>query len=299
MLNGGSSMDDRLRQLYQDRTSDDSTLGIIVIEKRAQEDANTDNFDKVLLVILEDSHPAWVLKHYEYDSIKVAMHLVNRGQLNSWLLNSSNRRVVDWVLNGKVLFDRNEYLKEFKQRLEEFPIEERQVKIGGEFSKLIRRFIDGKLLYREGHYLDAYNQIIHALHHLARLSVIDHGFYPEVTVWQQVKKIEPKLHKLYSELVTGAESIEKRLELLLIANEFELMTKTKMGSAHLLELMASKSAPWSIQELKEQLSHNEYTLDLSILVEFLVQKGYIDVVKEDTKGQVIYHRKYTVKGQLS
>ncbi|MCR6105987.1 hypothetical protein HXA34_06710 [Salipaludibacillus agaradhaerens] len=292
-------MDDRLRQLYQDRTSDDSTLGIIVIEKRAQEDANTDNFDRVLLVILEDSHPAWILKHYEYDSIKVAMHLVNRRQLNSWLLNSSNRRAVDWVLNGKVLFDRNEYLKEFKQRLAEFPIEERQIKIGGEFSKLIRRFTDGKLLYREHHYLDAYNQIIHALHHLARLSVIEHGFYPEVTVWQQVKKIEPKLHKLYSELVTGAESIEKRLELLLIANEFELMTKSKMGSTHLLQLMASKSTPWSIQELKEQLSHHEYTLDLSILVEFLVQKGYIDVVKEDTKGQVIYHRKYTVKGQLS
>ncbi|UTR14084.1 nucleotidyltransferase-like protein [Salipaludibacillus sp. LMS25] len=291
-------MDDRLRQLYQDRTCDDSTLGIVVIEKRAQEDAGTDNFDKVLLVILDDSHPTWVIKHYEYDSIKVAMHLVAKTQLNIWLLNSLNRRIVDWMLNGKVLFDRNEYLKELKQQLEEFPLEERQIKIGGEFSKLIRRFTDGKLLYREGHYLDAYNQIIHALHHLARLSVIEHGFYPEVTVWQQVKKIEPKLHKLYSELVTGTESIEKRLELLLIANEFELMTKTKLGSAHLLQLMASKSTPWSIQELKERLSHHDYMLDLSILVEFLVQKGYIDVVKEDTKGQVIYHRKYTLKEKL-
>lgn len=288
-------MDDLLRQLYQDRTNDENTLGVISMEKKKKQDANTDYFDVVLFIVLTDNMQEWEIKHYEYNGCKVAMHLVNTTRLNDWLLNSSNRRVVDWLMNGKVIFDRNEYMKEFRQQMIEFPIKERQVKIGVEFSKLIRRFTDGKTLYYEGHYLDSYNQFVHALHHLARLSVIEHGFYPEVTVWQQVKKIEPEIHKLYSELVTGNESINKKLELLLIANEFELMTKTKLGSAHLLELMKTKEESWTIQELKDRLSNNDYSLDLSILLEYLVQKGYVDVVKQQTKGKSIFHRKYIYK----
>ncbi|WP_416149052.1 nucleotidyltransferase-like protein [Salipaludibacillus sp. HK11] len=287
-------MDDLLRQLYQDRTNDEDTLGIIIMEKRKLLDANTDYFDVVLLVILGENKTGWEIKHYEYSEFKVAMHLVSAEQLNEWLLNSSNRRIVDWIMNGKVIFDRNEYMKEFRQVMKEFPNKERRIKIGVEFSKLIRRFTDGKSLYYEGHYLDSYNQIVHALHHLARLSIIEHGFYPEVMVWQQVKKIEPEIHKLYSELVTGTELIEKKLELLLIAIEFELMAKTKLGSAHILELMKKQEKAWTIQELKEQMLIHDYSLDLSILMEYLVHKGYVDVVKQETKGGAIYHRLYVL-----
>ncbi|UCZ54133.1 nucleotidyltransferase-like protein [Bacillus shivajii] len=287
-------MDNLLRQLYQDRSTDEHTLGIISVEKRDKQDANTDYFDVVLLVVVSEDKPDWEIKHYVYDDYKVAMHLVNTSQIKDWLLNSSNRRVVDWLMNGKVVFDRNEFTKNFRQQMIEFPHEDRQKRIGVEFSKLIRRFADGKSLFHNGHYLDAYNQIVHALHHLARLSVLEHGFHPEVTVWQQVKKIEPEIHKLYSELVTGGESIEKRLELLLLANEFELMTKTRLGSAHLIDLMKTKDGPWTIEELKRKLESNDYSLDVSILLEYLVEKGFVDVIKQETKGRSIYHRFYVV-----
>lgn len=287
-------MDNLLRQLYQDRTSDEHTLGIISVEKRDKQDANTDYFDGILLVLVSEDKPNWEIKHYAYNGYQVAMHLVNTSQIEDWLLNSSNRRIVDWLMNGKVIFDRNEFTKNFRQQMIEFPKEERQTRIGVEFSKLIRRFADGKSLFHNGHHLDAYNQIVHALHHLARLSVLEHGFHPEVTVWQQVKQIEPEIHKLYSELVTGDESIEKKLELLLLANEFELMAKTKLGSAHLLDLLRRKKEPWTIDEIKQSLSIHDYSLDLSILLEYLVEKGYIDVVKHETKGRSIYHRLYVV-----
>ncbi|WP_096439744.1 nucleotidyltransferase-like protein [Alteribacter populi] len=292
-------MDDFLRQLYQDRTSDLHTLGVMMIESKDSKDAITDYFDVVLLVIVSENKPLWETKHYTYDGYKVAMHLVHTEQLNIWLINSSNRRVFDWVMNGKVLFDRNEFVKEFREQMFDFPMEERKLRIGVEFAKLIRRFTDGKALFHEGHYLDSYNQILHALHNLARLSVIEHGFYPEVTVWQQVKQIEPEIHKLYSELVTGEESIEKKLDLLLIANEFELTSKTRLGSAHLLDLMASKDEPWSIEELKTSMEVSEYSLDLTILLEFLVQKGYVDIIRMKTRGNSIYHRYYQVGDSLS
>ncbi|MBU9710205.1 nucleotidyltransferase-like protein [Evansella tamaricis] len=287
-------MDDFLRQLYQDRSSDKHTLGIIAMEQRSKMDANTDYFDCVLLVIVSEDMPSWEMKHYAYNGYKVAMHLVNKEQIHDWLINSSNRRIVDWLMNGKIVFDRNEFTKNFRQLMIEFPHEERKIRTGVEFSKLIRRFTDGKVLYHEGHFLDSYNQIVHALHHLARLAIIERGFYPEVTVWQQVKQIEPEIYKLYSELVTGNEPIEKKLELLLIANEFGLMNKTKLGSAHLLDLLRTKKEPWTIEEIKQKLGMHDYSLDISILLEYLVQKGYVDVVKVETRGKKIFHRQYEV-----
>lgn len=287
-------MDDFLRQLYQDRSSDAHTLGIIMVESRSKLDTNTDYFDVVLLVITSENQEPWMIKHYTYNGHKVAMHIVSTWQIHDWLISSSNRRVVDWLVNGKLVFDRNEYTLNFRKQMLEFPLGERKVRMGVEFSKLIRRFKDGKALFYEGHYLDAYNQIVHALHHLARMAIIEHGFYPEVTVWQQVKQIEPEIYKLYSELVTGDESIEKKLELLLLANEFGMMTKTKIGSAHLLDLMKTKEEPWSIEEIKQEIGIKDYSLDLSMLLEYLIQKGYVDVVKVKTKGNDIYHRRYEV-----
>jgi hypothetical protein len=287
-------MQEFMRELYQDRTGEPDTLAVIVAEKTRQDDAATDYFDSILLVVKEAGEKSWEIKHYEYDNMKTAMHIVSTSQVEEWLAHSSNRRAIDWLLNGRIIFDRNEYMKNFKEKMIVFPVEERQTRIGMEFSKLVRRFADGKSLYYEGHYLDAFNQIVHALHHLARLAVIERGYYPEVTVWQQVRQMEPEIHKLYSELVTGKEPLEKRLELLLLANEFELATKMRMGSAHLLSIMEEKDEAWSVDELKERVAFHDYSLDLSILLEYLVKRGLVDIKLEETKGRTINHRKYIV-----
>ncbi|WP_147804148.1 nucleotidyltransferase-like protein [Alkalicoccus halolimnae] len=285
-------MDEFMRELYQDRTGDPQTLAVIVVEKSKMEDAATDYFDGILLVIKDKTSKAWEIKHYEYKDMTIAMHIVNTTQINEWLANSSNRRAIDWLLNGKIIFDRNEYMKNFKEKMITFPEKERESRIGIEFSKLVRRFSDGKSLYYEGHYLDSFNQIVHALHHLARLAVIERGYHPEVTVWQQVRQIEPEIHKLYSELVTGTEPIDKRLELLLLANEFELATKVRLGSAHLISIMNEKHDAWNVDELKERVAMHDYSLDLSMLLEYLVKKGLVDIKLEETKGRTINHRKY-------
>ena len=81
--------------------------------------------------------------------------------------------------------------------------------------------MDGKAFFENQHYLDAYNHIVHSLHHLARLAVIENGFHPEITVWNRVtKKLEPEIFKPYDELVNSQETLEKRLELLFLASEF-------------------------------------------------------------------------------
>src|SRR5690606_40421365 len=68
---------------------------------------------------------------------------------------------------------------------------------------------------------------------LARLAIIKNGHFPEITVWNQVKKIEPEIHKLYEELVNSEEGLEKRLELLFLASDVLIHSYIEYGTSHL------------------------------------------------------------------
>ncbi|WP_216830500.1 nucleotidyltransferase-like protein [Alkalihalobacterium elongatum] len=285
-------MEVMLRQLYQDKASEPDTLGILIVEKESGFDTITDGHDVILLIIKEKGSSEWLVRHYEYLDKTVSMNIIDEDRLFQWMITGSNRRFIDWVFKGKVLFDRNEYVYNMKKRINDFPFEERQQKLGIEFSKLIRRFEKGKALYQSENYFDAFNHILHALHHQARLSVIERGFYPEVTVWDQVKHIEPETFKLYQELLLGHETIEKRVELVLLANEFAITSKAQLGSMHILKIMNRSMDPWTISELMEHPELKEYSIDLELLVSFLVQKGVVEVIHKETKAKGIYHRLY-------
>lgn len=285
-------MEDILRPIYQERASMPSTLGILSFEKRINASAITDTFDYVLFVIVQEADESVFVKHYTYKGQKAALHIVEEEQLKEWLLLGSNRKVVEWIQNGKILFDKNEYVLNLKKELREFPFYGRKVKMGIEFAKLIRRYMDGKAFFENGHFLDAYNNIVHSLHHLARLEVIDKGFYPEVTLWNQVKHMEPEIFKLYEELVSSEEPLEKRLELLFLASEFLIYSRTSLGSQHLLEIMETKEGSWRIAELMEHPELAHYSVDLSVLLEYLIDKNVVEEVKVETKGHEVYHRYY-------
>ncbi|PRO65496.1 nucleotidyltransferase-like protein [Alkalicoccus urumqiensis] len=288
-------MEEMMRALYQDKTGDADTAAVVTMERRGHDDVSTDYFDAVILIIKENGRRQWEIKHYEADGVTAAVHIVATEQIDEWLTHGTNRRAVEWMVRGRVVYDRDEFMKNYRRHLNTFPEEKRQTKIGMEFSRLVRRYADGRSLFASGHYLDAYNQIVHALHHLARLAVIEKGYYPEVTVWEQVKRLEPEIHKLYSELTSGREPLEKRLELLLLANEFEMTTKVKLGSAHLLSIMEEAEEAWSVEDLKERVSFHDYSLDITLLLEYLVQRGVLRVILKETKGRGIQHRLYKAK----
>lgn len=286
-------MENILRPIYQERASHSNTLAIIMIEKRNQVSPLTDNLDVVLLVIINESSQSLYVKHYEYEDKKASVTVMTKEELNESILLGTNRRIVDWLLNGKVLFDRNEYIVGLIERLRIFPFSERKLKIGIEYGKLIRRYQEGKAFFESKQLLDAYNNIVHSLHHLARLEVIDRGYHPEVTVWNQVKQIEPQIYKLYKELVESDESLEKRLELLFLASDFLIHSKTEVGAAHILTIMAGKET-WFYNELHHHSELIYYSVDLSVILEYLVEKNYVSIKRIETKGKEIYHRAYFV-----
>jgi hypothetical protein len=287
------NMEHILRPIYQERASQANTLGVLLIERRENASAITDTFDAVLLIIIKESDKPLYVKHYSYEGKKAALNIVSEEQLNDWLLKGTNRKIFEWLLTGKILFDRNDYIQQLKVELRDFPLYGRKIKMGIEFAKLIRRYLDGKAFFESKQYMDAYNHIVHSLHHLARLSVIKKGFHPEITVWNQVKQIEPEIYKLYVELISSEETIEKRLELLFLASEFLIHSRTEAGAAHIIETLKEKER-WSFDEMLNHPELSLYSVDLGILLEYLIDKGYISVISEETKSQGIFHRYYCV-----
>jgi len=289
-------MEDILRPIYQERASQANTIGVMVIEKKQQKDSPaTDTFDSILLIIVKSGDQPVFVKHYSYNDKKAAMHIVTEAKLNEWILLGNNRKIFDWLYEGRIIFDRNEFIDNLKKELRDFPFYGRKVKMGIEFSRLIRRYRDGKAFFDEFHYLDAYNHVIHSLHHLARLAIIENGFHPEVTVWPQVKHIDPEIYKLYEELVSSEETMKKRLELLFLASEFLIHSRTQVGSAHLLSILEERDV-WTFNDMMEHKELAVYSVDLEIFVEYLIEKKQIEVVLAETKGKGIYHRYYKIAG---
>ncbi|MFD1864669.1 nucleotidyltransferase-like protein [Planococcus sp. FY231025] len=287
-------MEQILRPIYQERASQESTLGVVLVEKREKVSPITDTFDSILLIITKENETSVYTKHYTYLDKKAAMHIVTEKQLKKWLLLGTNRKIVDWLFHGRIVYDRNEFMANLKTELKDYPFYGRKIKMGMEFSKLIRRYLEGKVFFEGKHYLDAYHHIVESLHHLARLAVLENGLPPEVTVWAQVKQMEPAIYKLYEELVLSDEALEKRLELLFLASEFLIHSRTRDGAQHIREVMEQKDR-WTIQELHEQEELRNYSSNLEVLIEFLIEKDLISVENVKTKSDEIFHRYYYVE----
>ena len=285
-------MDSQLRFLYQERSSQVDTLGILHVQKKEALSPITDGFDDIILVVTQNIQETWYVNHFHYEDKRLQVVTVNQEELNEWLAAGSNRRAVEWIVYGKILFERNEHISSLKERLISFPYEMRTKKMCIEFGRLIRRYQEGKELLKSGDYLDSFNQILHALHHWARLSIIENGYHPELTLWRQVKKIAPEIYKLYDELLMGQDSLEKRIELLLLASEFSLASKTSLGAAHLIQVMKKKEEPWLIEDLLKEAEVKEYALDLGILLEHLVKKHIVKEVFDKNICENIHTRAY-------
>lgn len=290
-------MEHILRPIYQERASQPETLGVIVVNKREDAINITDTFDTVLLIIVKEAEQPIFSKHYMYGDSKMVMHIITEERLRKWIFIGSHKRLVDWIFHGKVVFDRNEFLFHLRSELQEFPFYGRKLKTGIQYCKLIRRYLEGKEQFELGNHLDAYNYVVGCLHHLARLSIIDSGLYPEVTVWAQVKKIEPAIYKLYEELITSNETLEKRLELIFLASEFLINSRTRDGAQHILETLMSQDT-WTIQEIYNHKELSYYSTDLVVMVEYLVDKGFILVDPIIAKNDAIFHRNYKVDKQF-
>jgi hypothetical protein len=183
-----------------------------------------------------------------------------------------------------------------RSRLSEYPEELRRKELIVEFDRFLKSFVQSKQYLQDGHMLDAYSNILDALRHWARIAIIEEGYHPEVLVWAQVRKINPGVYKLYEELTCNHESLQKRIQLVVLACDFSVMSKMELCCSVLLDVLRSREEAWSLQELMQIQELTDLELDLSLLLGKLVRKSLIREVVESESGRpsLLLRLKYTV-----
>lgn len=285
-------MNDLLRSIYQQYANLPSTLGILLIEKTKPNSPITDNFDNILLIITANEKQTWDVRHYECKGKVAAVHVVNLELLIKWIDTSGYHSAVEWLIHGKVLYDRNECIADLKEQLRNFPHKKRNLRKAIEFGKLVKSYNEAKALYDSEQFMDAHSKMILSLHYLGRLAIIEKGYVPEVTVWHQVKQIDPEVYKLHEELIQSDEDMEKRIHLMIIAADFVISTRAHVSAKHLLDIMKTDIEPWSYGKLKCHPMIAPYALDLSAIIDYLTEKEIVKAKRANSGGSSIYERKY-------
>lgn len=256
----------------------DEVTSVVMIGTSEKFSPLIDGFDLMFFVISEKRKPVNYISHYSQDGWCIQERWIHMEGLMSWILNGENRGIVQWLLSGELIVDKKRYLESVRKDLLHSPLEMRQKKLFIEFSLFLRRYLQGKDYIQKGHVLDAYNNVLEALQHWGRICIVESGQQPEVMVWRQLKEINLGVYKLYEELTLSLESLEERVELVLLACEFSVMSKMEDCCAILFQVLQSREQPWTANELKYHPDLIDLHVELAIMLKELCERGLIRIV---------------------
>lgn len=278
-------MNNDLQTLYKNKQEHPDTIGILLIEDIESYERFQQSFDKVILIVMKNLKKDWSLEEYIVDEKKIGLVTVSKTALN-------RQGLIEWLMLGDILFERKSFLKNMKARLISFPKLERLKKIGLEYASFIEHFSKGKQLFTSKQYLESFHHIAQALHHVARISIIENGKRPTITLWEQVNEVNPEIYHLYNEFVTSQEPLEKRIELLILVNSVTLNKYACIGSQHILHVMNTKDTFWSINEIISHPDLKDYGFQLIPLLEHLIDTRLLDVKWIQSDLPSFYYRMY-------
>lgn len=144
-----------------------------------------------------------------------------------------------------------------------------------EFARFLHMYVKSKRYLEANCTMDAYNCVLIALYHWARIEVSEAGFFPDPAVWEQVKSLNTPVHKLYEELTVSTETLDQRVELILLACEFALMSKMSDCCGLLLNILGSRKESWSIKELLQHSGLSQLEAELPLVLRKLVSRSLI------------------------
>lgn len=169
-------------------------------------------------------------------------------------------------------------------KYEAIPSQSKQIFI--EFSRFFMAYMEAKEFLKNGHLLDSYNSVHQSLHHWARLAIIEVGERPELTVWDQLKSIDPSVYKLYEELATSQEPLDKRIELLLLALDFSVLSRMESCGQYILNLLKSRQDPWTVEEIIEHTDLVDEKIDVHLLLEKMLKRSLVKEQSVEKEGRL-------------
>jgi hypothetical protein len=273
-----ATMDINKDQITFKFRDDPMIISVTVVHNPKQLPALTDGFDILLLIITSDPNLNSHISNYIKDGVRIQERWVSPSALEEWIRNGDNRNLIHWLLKGEILLDQNTYLEGLRHKMLEFPDDLKEQKLQIEFSFFLRKYLQSKEHLLDEHLMDAYDNILEALHHWARIVIIEEGSHPDATVWRQIRTINPGVYKLYEELMTSKETLKQRVQLVLLACEFSVMSKMERCCKTLMRILNEREMPWSANELQQHPQLAEIKRELPLLLNKLVKKSLIKEV---------------------
>ncbi len=265
-----------LSQFIKEKYADDpSVRSVLVVHTASPFSPLIDGFNYLCLVVTDDEEQADPIFHYIKEDTSIQERRIHASGLEQWIVFGENRSIIQWILQGEICIDRVGYLEGVRHRLLEFPTEMRQQKLFIEFTLFLRNYLQAKQYNKENHLLDAYTSILEALLHWARISIIETGTHPEMTVWRQLRKINPGIHKLYEELTLSGETLEQRVQLVILACEFNVTSRMADCCSILIKVIESRAESYSPSELMKHPDLNQLNVDMALVLKKLVLRGLI------------------------
>lgn len=268
----------KLIEHYKDAL-DENSIGAFVYEHRDSKFQGSffRDFDILLLVIQDSEQSCEMINHIMYGDKRCQLLRINYMELRGMLVAGEKRDLMRCVFEGEIISDMDGRLTNIRLEFQEFKQPIRDQKMFFEFSKFLYLYLEAKRYMSEGHIMDAYHSVTDSLHHWAQIELIERGIRPELNVWEQVRGLNTAVHKLYNELTVSKESVEKRVELVLLGCEFSVLSKMAECSNLLIKVMSSRNKPWSIEEL---ICHPKLKMVSSELPLVLRKLVYRSIIKE-------------------
>ncbi|MCM3749060.1 nucleotidyltransferase-like protein [Paenibacillus pasadenensis] len=254
---------------------EEDVIGLVAVRDPYPFQRQLEGLDVLLLVVSETACNSSSIEHRRMDGQHVMIQRVARDLLLNWIKNSRHRDVMEWILRGDIIYDPEDVIERLKSDVRIYSDELMNRKLLVEYSQFLHSFLLAKQNIEDGFLLDAHNHIIKTLNHYAHLELIEAGRHPEPSVWRQMRRFHPGIYKLYEELSTSPETLEQRIQLVLLACEFSMMSKMKSSCTLIFQIMGSRDEPWSMSELSRHPALSDLPIDLSLLLQKSVQRGYL------------------------
>ncbi|MEF2969397.1 nucleotidyltransferase-like protein [Paenibacillus sp. M1] len=225
------------------------------------------DFELLVLVVCAHNDDNDIhIEHCMNGEVPYQIRYIGKDELKNWVASGENREIIHCFFHGEVIWDIGGEVKALRQELADFGgsmSESRKLK---EFAKFLQTYVEAKQYTRNLDYMDAYFSVLQALKYYARIELIDQGIAPDKSVWEQIRSFNTVVYKLFNELTDSQETLEQRIELVLLACEFFVMSRMEDCCSVLLRILGSRKEPWSIQELivLPELAHVKEELPMVI-----------------------------------
>lgn len=257
----------------------DGLLGIVALWNASGYSVLTEGDDLLLIVVMEDACLIAETYHYIQDGIRIQERRLSNTHIENLLAKRDDRTVARMIIEGDIWMDRDGYLEGIRAAFLKYPALLKQQKLLGEFSLFMKRYLQCKEFLLADQILDAYGSLLRAIHHWGRITLIEEDILPEITMWHQIRGRNPEVYKLYEELTASPETLKQRVELVLLACEFSVMSKMENCCSLLIRVLADKDMPISVQEL---LAHpflqGMSTANIPLMLNRLARKSVIKEV---------------------